>query len=107
MFQGVINPPLSPEWLNAAEHITLTAALVVAVIVLWRSLDTERGRTLKNTEAVAAALVAATDSNKELRAIITESVDAKRELTLSVEKQTAAIERLELAIGRLPCTSGK
>jgi hypothetical protein len=89
--------PLFPEWLNEAEHLTLTGGLIIALVVLWRSLGAERERTLKNTEAVAAALVAATDSNKELRAIITESVEAKRELK-------GAIDRLDLSIGHLPCT---
>ena len=86
-----------PDWVSQAEHLTLTGALVVAAVVLWRSLNAERERTLKNTEAVATALVAATDSNKELRAIITQSVEAKRELK-------DAVISLEGAIGRLPCT---
>ena len=112
-----LQPPiLAPDWLNAAEHLTLDTALVLAVIVLWRSLEAERKRTLANvveererdvqvTKSVTQALVAATDSNRELRIIITESVEAKQRLTVAADRETDAIERLSVAIGRLPCTT--
>jgi hypothetical protein len=52
---------------STAEHLTLTGALIVAVVVLWRSNVKKDELVLKTTEQVTAALATAASSNVELR----------------------------------------
>ena len=93
----------STDWMSAAEHLTLSGALILAVFVLWKQIgkkDTDIARTdhllIESAKTVTAALSAASVSNIELRRIIEESVAAKRELASS-------IEGLRTALQKLPC----
>lgn len=92
------------DWMNAAEHLTLSGALILAVIVLWKQIgkkDSDIAKKddllIESAKTVTAALTAAAASNIELRAIIKESVEAKRELA-------ASIEALRGSLQKLPCT---
>ena len=93
----------STDWMSAAEHLTLSGALILAVFVLWKQIgkkDTDIARKddllIESAKTVTAALSAASASNIELRRIIEESVAAKRELASS-------IEGLRTAVQKLPC----
>jgi hypothetical protein len=93
----------STDWMSAAEHLTLSGALILAVFVLWKQIgkkDTDIARKddllIESAKTVTAALSAAAASNIELRGIIKESVDAKRELA-------ASIEGLRTSLQKLPC----
>ena len=100
-----INP--SEDWINSAKDLTLSSALIVAVVVLWKQLGKKEDTIAKKDDVliesakqVTKALEQSTMSNVELRKIIDESVAAKRELTM-------AIDLLKDAIGHLPCTDNK
>lgn len=95
-----ISPSSSPDLISNLDRITLAGAAILACGVLWRSLGKKDESMFKMVETVTASLTAATDSNKELRKIIEENVGTNRQLS-----QT--IERLESAIGNLPCTEIK
>ena len=64
-------------WLNQAEHLTLTGALMVAVGILWKSLDKKDNLIIKSTELTTTALNASTNSNIELRKVIEEHTRAE------------------------------
>jgi len=94
----------SSDWMSAAEHLTLSGALILAVFVLWKQVgkkDADIGRKddllIESAKTVTAALSAASASNIELRRIIEESVAAKRELALSIEGLRGSLQKL-------PCT---
>jgi hypothetical protein len=53
--------------LGMAEHLTLSGALIVGVIVLWKSNQKKDDLLIKTTEQVTAALATAAASNVELR----------------------------------------
>jgi hypothetical protein len=96
----------SSDWMSAAEHLTLSGALILAVFVLWKQVgkkDADIGRKddllIESAKTVTAALSAASASNIELRRIIEESVAAKRELALSIEGLRGSLQKL-------PCTEG-
>ena len=102
-YQGPGGLPNS-DWMSAAEHLTLSGALILAVFVLWKQIgkkDTDISKKddllIDSAKTVTLALSAASASNIELRRIIEESVAAKRELA-------AAIEMLRGSLQRLPCT---
>ena len=95
-YQGPGGLPNS-DWMSAAEHLTLSGALILAVFVLWKQLGKKDDLLIDSAKTVTLALTAASASNIELRRIIEESVAAKRELA-------AAIEMLRGSLQRLPCT---
>lgn len=65
--------------ITIAEHLTLSAALIIAVVILWKSNARKEDLIVKTTETVTAALGASTIANQELRR--------------QVEALTKAIER--------------
>jgi hypothetical protein len=83
-------------WLNQAEHLTLSGGMVIVIVILWRAFQGKDSALIQETAVVAAALQASTASNSELRQIIKESVDAKRELKES-------IDLLRVSVAKLPC----
>lgn len=89
LFQGVSFVALylqaNTDLISQTEHLTLTAALVVAVGVLWRSLKVKDDIVLSSTQKVVEALTMTTDANRELRRVIEESVNFQHELRESVE----------------------
>lgn len=93
--QGAVVAPFADQWVWTAEHLTLSAALLLAVAVLWRNL--KDALLIASTATVTQALASAAASNAELRHIIEESVKAKQEMTLAITALTARIEAL-------PCT---
>jgi hypothetical protein len=95
--QGAVVAPFADQWVWTAEHLTLSAALLLAVAVLWRNLTTKDALLIASTATVTQALASAAASNAELRHIIEESVKAKQEMTLAITALTARIEAL-------PCT---
>jgi len=98
--QAVVQAPVvSPDWTASIEHLTLNAALICAVTVLWKQLGKKDDALVASVKTVTESLSATAAANVELRTIITESVQAKVALA-------TAIERLEVSIGELPCTAG-
>ena len=92
-------PSNSTDQWATAEHLTLSAALITAVGILWRELGRKDSLLIASTATVTQALATASASNMELRHILEQSVAAKSELSQSNGLLT---ERLE----RLPCTEG-
>jgi hypothetical protein len=88
--------PASQDWTSSIEHLTLNAALICAVGVLWKQLGKKDELLIASTQTVTQTLAAAAASNVELRRIIDESVGAKRALT-------QVIDDLQVSIGKLPC----
>lgn len=84
-------------WLNQAEHLTLTGGMVIVIVILWRSFQGKDSALIESTKVVTAALAASTASATELREIIKESVETKRQLKESIDLLTASIYQL-------PCT---
>lgn len=85
------------EWMNSAEHLTLSGALICAVVVLWKQLRKKDDMLIESAKTMTAALAGAAASNIELRRIIEESVAARRELSVS-------IDALRGSLHKLPCT---
>lgn len=85
------------EWIKQAGQLTLSAALVVAVAVLWRALAQKDRLLNQSTKTVTEALAETASANVELRRIIEESVQTKRELAKS-------INNLSMSVNDLPCT---
>jgi hypothetical protein len=82
-----------PDWVNGAEHLGLTGALMLAVAILWRAYQAKDALLVESTKAVTEALSTAAASNTELRGIIRESVEANRTLREAVERLRMTIER--------------
>jgi hypothetical protein len=96
---GAMGPLSSPgefPWLAQVEHLGLTGALLIAVVVLYRSNVKKDEQLIIATEHNTAALTAQIETNRELRKIIEDSVHAKQELK-------AAIDLLGKSLGELPC----
>ena len=96
--QAVVQAPVvSPDWTASIEHLTLNAALIVAVGVLWKQVGKKDDLLIHSTQTVTETLAAAAASNVELRRIIDESVSAKHDLA-------GVIDRLQGRVAELPCT---
>jgi hypothetical protein len=89
--------PASQDWTASIEHLTLNAALIVAVGVLWKQLGKKDDLLIHSAQTVTETLAAAAASNVELRRIIDESVSAKHDLA-------GVIDRLQGRMAELPCT---
>ncbi len=96
---AVQTPVVSPDWTASIEHLTLNAALIVAVTVLWKQLGKKDDMLVASVKTVTESLSATAAANVELRGIITENVAANRQLA-------AVIAKLDMSIGELPCTVG-
>jgi hypothetical protein len=90
--------PVQGDWTNSIERLTLSGALVVAVISLWRQLVKKDELLITSAKTMTEALAASAASNIELRRIIDESVLVKQQLT-------TAIDLLRVGISKLPCTA--
>jgi hypothetical protein len=82
--------------LNQANNLTLSGALIVAVGVLWRALAKKDDAVLTATKTVTEALITASNSNRELRKVIEESVRANKEINSSIDE-------LRASLAALPC----
>jgi hypothetical protein len=79
--QAIAPIPSSPlDLAQVAEHLTLTGALIVAVVILWRALSVKDALIIKSTEEVTKALGATAASNAELRKIVEESIATEERL---------------------------
>ncbi len=58
--------------LSMFEHLTLSGALILGVIALWRSNQKKDDLLMKMTEQVTTALATAANSNVELRKQVAE-----------------------------------
>jgi hypothetical protein len=96
--QGSVVAPFADQWVWTAEHLTLSAALLLAVAVLWRNLTAKDTLLIASTATITQALATSAASNAELRHIIEESVKAKQDMTLAMVALTARIEAM-------PCTA--
>lgn len=70
LFSELLQVPAASDTqslLTIAEHLTLSGALIIGVVVLWRSNQKKDDLVLKTTEQVTTALAAAAASNIELR----------------------------------------
>lgn len=91
--QSVVSPPTTDSpWWTAAEHLTLSGAMVIAIVVLWKAYQAKDALLVESTRAVTEALSSAAASNTELRGIIRESVEANRTLKESIAQLTAKIQ---------------
>jgi H2-forming N5,N10-methylenetetrahydromethanopterin dehydrogenase-like enzyme len=101
--------PVNPGLFEQAEHVTLTSALILAVIMLWKTVNRKDEQitkvtqqmidaTASSTASTTAALVQTSNTNTELRKVVEESVEAKKKLA-------TAIEELGLRMNTLPCVS--
>ena len=78
------------------ENIGVVGFLALAVIFLWRTLQDERKAKDATIQLVVKALTLDSETNRELRATIQESINAKNALA-------KAIEELRYSLGQLPC----
>jgi hypothetical protein len=91
--------PLQPDWIASAGQLTLSAALVIAVGVLWKALVKKDDALVQSTKIVTEALTSTAAANAELRHVIEQNVQVK-------ERLVASIDLLQVSIGSLPCTEG-
>lgn len=73
------------DWTSQAEHLTLSGAMVIAIAVLWKSLQAKDGLLMQSIRTMTEALAETATSNRELRKIIEDSVNAKRQLSESID----------------------
>lgn len=73
------------DWIGQAEHLTLSGAMVIAIAVLWKSLQAKDGLLMQSIRTMTEALAETATSNRELRKIIEDSVNAKRQLAESID----------------------
>ena len=62
------------------EHITLTSALIIAVIVLWKSNDSKETLLIACVKSIAESTAKASSAVEELRKVIETSTEVTREL---------------------------
>ena len=79
---------------NAAEHLTLDGALLVAVVVLWKSNQEKDRQLIETVKTVTSTLHSVNASNQELRKVIEESIRAKDQLREAIEHLRLGIETL-------------
>lgn len=87
--------PVSDAWVQMAEHLTLTGALMIAVFVLWKQNVAKDQLLIQSTKTVTDALSQSTASNVELRKVIQDSADAKIELSASIGSLQRSVEKLD------------
>jgi hypothetical protein len=87
--------PVSDAWVQMAEHLTLTGALMIAVFVLWKQNVAKDQLLIQSTKTVTDALAQSTASNVELRKVIQDSADAKIELSASIGSLQRSVEKLD------------
>jgi hypothetical protein len=75
-------PPTAGEsWSpQSLQQVGLVGALMIAVIVLWKTLQQERAAAIAAIKIVTEALATSASANSELRRIIEESVAANNEV---------------------------
>lgn len=90
----------SDAWVQMAEHLTLTGALLIAVFALWKQNLAKDVLLIQSAKTVTDALAQSTSSNNELRKVIQDSVDAKIELSASIGSLQRSVEKLDgMAVG--------
>jgi hypothetical protein len=68
------------------ERVGIVGGSLAAVWTLWRALGKKDDHTLTLTKAVSEAMVASTDAQRELRAIIADTTKAQTELRVAIER---------------------
>ncbi len=91
---GVIQASQIPTLtgIDYAERLTLAGAMMLAVTVLWRSLASKDALVIQFAKTMTEALTAASESNKELRRIIEESVQSKQELAEATRELKVSVD---------------
>jgi hypothetical protein len=74
------------EVISNARDLTLTGALVTAIVILWKSSSEKDKQLLEASKTITAALLTASESNRELRSIIEKQVVSNGELAQSVNE---------------------
>ncbi len=93
---AVIIQTAAPEAIGAVaqiERLGLTGSLLLAVAILWRSLQAKDAQLTLVTQRVAEALAFDTETKRELRKIIEESSEQINGLHSSIEELNAGITR--------------
>ena|SRR5271168_378342 len=85
----------SDAWVQMAEHLTLTGALLIAVFALWKQNLAKDVLLIQSARTVTDALAQSTSSNNELRKVIQDSVNAKIELSASIGSLQRSVEKLD------------
>jgi len=101
LVQALSTPAFAPDFIGQIEKLTLTAALVIAVGVLWKTLSKKDVIVLECNTKMIEALIQVTDSNRELRKIIESQLDVNRGLAESIES-LRDVELGKYDIGREP-----
>jgi hypothetical protein len=89
--------PSAPDWISTASQLTLQGALIVAVAILWKALGVKDALIVSSIKSVTEALQQSAATQAELRNVIHESVETKRQLS-------EEIALLRGSLGGLPCT---
>jgi hypothetical protein len=90
--------PSAPlDWIGPAERLSLQGALIFAVAILWKALGVKDSLIVSSIKSVTEALQQSAATQAELRGVIKESVETKRQLT-------EEIALLRTSLGGLPCT---
>ena len=102
--QIATNPGAVLDTMSGIEKLTLQSALLVAIIVLWRTLAKKDDLLLTALNKMTDTLAQVGNSHTELRRIIEASESTQRELVAAInEKLVSAINELRTRIGLLHC----
>jgi hypothetical protein len=95
-----VNSPM--DLVQVAEHLTLTGALIVAVVILWRALSVKDTLIIKSTEEMTKALSSTAASNSELRKIIEDSIATEESLGDAITKLSENVSKIHDKLGSNP-----
>ena len=88
-------PLLDPAWIAQVSHLSLTAALFIAVVILYRSNAAKDGALLECTRNSTAALTLAAKTSEHVTEVIQASQTSQALLGKTLENLEAAINRME------------
>lgn len=85
--------PDSFSAVSQVERLGLTGSLLLAVGILWRSLQAKDSQLTLVTQRVSEALAFDTETKRELRKIVEESSEKIHELSVSIDELNAGMSR--------------
>lgn len=90
--QTVTPVSLNPDFFTMIEHLTLNAALIIAVVMLWKSNAEKDKMLLENSKVTTAAALESAKSSAELRKAIENLISIGCSRTECRERQSTVLK---------------
>jgi len=90
LLQTVSGPAPDLTWVSQVERLGLVGALIIAVVVLWRKLDSKDNILLSTQQSVVRALESNADANRATADAVKENTEITRMLRGEIQDLASA-----------------